>query len=179
VGDLTPADRTAPVWKGLCISPNPNCTISDITQSAFAATSYPPFWTTTTTNNLYGVQLGADVKLLERGRFSLDGLVKAGLFANRAEQWTGVSMEKRIFPSQAAADHAAFASEIGLQVKYRVSEGLAVKVGYRALWLAGVALAPGQVEATATTRSSVTALTVNCGSHALFQGATAGLEYSF
>ena len=38
------------------------------------------------TNNLYGFQIGADGKLLERGRFSIDGLVKAGIFDNNAEQ---------------------------------------------------------------------------------------------
>ena len=175
-GYMSPADRTAPTWKQTC---SPNCTIFDITAGNTPAGNYPPFWVTSTTNNLYGVQIGADVKLLELGRFSLGGLIKAGIFDNRAEQWTGVSMRKTVYPSQAAADHAAFASELGLQLKYQVADALAVKVGYKALWFAGVALAPGQIEATATTPSSVTALTVNCGSHALFQGVTAGLEYSF
>ena len=54
----------------------------------------PPFWNTTTTNNLYGFQIGADGKLFERGRFSIDGLVKAGIFDNNAEQTTEVSIYK-------------------------------------------------------------------------------------
>ena len=40
----------------------------------------------TTRNNLYGFQIGADGKLFERGRFSIDGLVKAGIFDNDAER---------------------------------------------------------------------------------------------
>ncbi len=44
---------------------------------------------------------------------------------------------------------------------------------------AGVALAPGQIQETSTSMSGVTAVGGNCGSHVLFQGATAGLEYSF
>ena len=52
----------------------------------------PPFWNGTTTNNLYGFQIGADGKILERGRFSIDGLVKAGIFDNNAEQTTEVSV---------------------------------------------------------------------------------------
>jgi hypothetical protein len=66
-------------------------------------------------------------------------------------------------------------------LKYRVRDGLALKAGYEVLWLDGVALAPGQIQETLTTQSSapVHALGVNSGSSVLFQGFTAGLEYSF
>ncbi len=117
--------------------------------------------------------------MLELGRFSLDGLIKAGLFDNNAEQSTGVSLQKVVYPSQATTNHAAFVGEAGLQLKYQVINGLALKVGYEALWLDGVALAPGQIQETYSTPSNVRALGVNCGSGVLFQGATAGLEYSF
>jgi len=174
LGTLTPADLTEPSWKQAC----PACNIFGITPGGPAA-NYPPFWNTSTTNNLYGVQFGVDVKLLELGRFSLGGLVKAGMFDNNAEQLTAVSMRKTLYPAQATTNQAAFASEAALQLKYQVIAGLALKVGYRALWLAGVALAPGQIQETSTTPTSVRAFGVNCGSSVLFQGATAGLEYSF
>ena len=172
-GTLTPADLTAPTWKQDC-----NCTLSQITPGGPAG-NYPPFWNTSTTNNLYGVQIGVDVKMLELGRFSLDGLIKTAMFDNNAEQSTGVSMRKVVYPSQARTDHAAFVSEADLQLKYQVNKGLALEAGYKALWLDGVALAPGQIQETSTTPSNVRALGVNCGSRVLFQGATAGLEYSF
>ncbi len=172
-GTLTPADQTAPTWKQNC-----DCTLFQIGPGGPAG-HYPPFWTTSTTNNLYGVQIGVDAKLLELGRFSLDALIKTGLFDNNAEQSTGVSMQKVVYPSQAMTNHAAFVGEADLQLKYQVNKGLALKVGYRALWLDGVALAPGQIRETSTTPSSVHALGVNNGSRVLFQGATAGLEYSF
>jgi len=143
------------------------------------AGNYPAFWNTRTTNNLYGIQVGADVKMLELGRFSLGGLIKIGVFDNNAGQSTGVSMQKVVYPSQATTNHAAFVSEAGLQLKYQVNKGLALKAGYTALWLDGVALAPGQIQETSTTPTSVRALGVNCGSGVFFQGATAGLEYSF
>ena len=117
--------------------------------------------------------------MLELGRFSLDGLIKTGIFDNNAEQSTGVSLQKVVYPSQATTNHAAFVSEAGLQLKYQVIKGLALKAGYEALWLDGVALAPGQIQETFTTLANVRALGVNCGSGVLFQGATAGLEYSF
>jgi opacity protein-like surface antigen len=88
-------------------------------------------------------------------------------------------MKKQLFPSRAATSHAAFAGTAGLQVKYQLTSGLAVKVGYEALWLGGVALAPGQIQETLTSPTSVTALGVNCRSNALFQGGAVGLEYSF
>jgi len=172
-GTLTAADITAPTWKRNC-----NCTLSQITPGDPAG-SYPPFWNTSTMNNLYGVQIGVDTKMFEWGSLSLDGTIKSGIFDNVAEQSTGVSMQKKIYPSQAMTNHTAIVIEADLELKYQVSRGLALKAGYKVLWLDGVALAPGQIRETSTTPSSVRALGVNCASGVLFQGATAGLEYSF
>ena len=172
-GTLTPPDQTAPTWKSAC----PGCNIFQITPGV-AAGNYPPFWNTTTTNNLYGVQIGVNGKILELGRFSLDGLIKIGLFDNHAGQSTGVSLQKVAYPSQATTNQAAFVGEAGLQLKYQLSKALALKAGYEALWFDGVALAPGQIQETYTL-SNVRALGVNRGSSVLFQGATFGLEYSF
>ncbi len=43
-----------------------------------------PFWDAETWNNLYGVQIGEEWRMLDRGRFSIGGLVKAGVFDNDA-----------------------------------------------------------------------------------------------
>jgi hypothetical protein len=175
-GTLTPADLTMPSWK----QTNPGYNLLQVAQLPpdGPAGNYPPFWTTGTTNNLYGVQIGADGRMLELGRFSLDGVIKIGLFDNNAEQSTGVSLKKIVNPSQATTNGAAFAGEAQLQLKYQLSKGLALKAGYEALWLDGVALAPGQIQETLT-EANVRALGVNCASNVLFQGATFGLEYSF
>jgi hypothetical protein len=185
VGWLTPADRSEPNWKTPClIAPSPSCTLSGVGSGdpPWTYPAYPPFWTAKTQNNLYGAQIGVDAKLLEFGRFSIDGVIKAGVFDNDAKQSALVSMAKTLFPTQAAANHAAFVSEAALQAKYQLAKGLALKVGYEALWLDGVALAPGQIRETYTTAPpavSARALGVSCGSNVLFQGATFGLEYSF
>jgi hypothetical protein len=180
-GTLSPADRTQPTWKNNCTASN--CTLIDVgnAQLGPAAPTYAPFWATNTANNLYGVQIGVDGKIVELGRFSVNGQIKIGLFDNSAEQSTGVSLEKVVYPVGATADRAAFVSEAGLQLKYQVRDGLALKAGYELLWLDGVALAPGQIQETLTTQSSppVHALGVNLGSSVLFQGFTAGFEYSF
>ena len=142
----------------------------------------PPFWNATTTNNLYGFQIGADGKIFERGRFSIDGLVKTGIFDDDAEQTTAVSVIfKRVRSASASTNHAAFVGETGLQCKYQVTERLLLRAGYEVIWLQGVALAPAQVQETYITASpiAVQALGVNCNSGVFYHGATAGLEYSF
>lgn len=180
-GTLAPADLTAPTWKQTCAFVFPfNCDIFHITPGGPAG-HYAPFWNAVSTNNFFGTQIGVAAKLLEFGRFSIDGLTNAGIFDNDAGQSTGVSVRKLVYPSRAATDHASFVSEGRLQLKYRISDGLTVKAGYTALWFAGVALAPGQIQETYSTMNParVTALGVNCRSSVLFQGATLGLEYSF
>jgi hypothetical protein len=140
------------------------------------------FWNTTTTNNLYGFQIGGGGKILERGRFSIDGLLKVGIFDNNVEQTTVVSViAKQLRSGSASTNHAAFVGETGLQCKYLVAKGLSLKAGYEAIWMQGVALAPGQVQETYITLlpMNVQALGVNCNSGVFYHGATAGLEYSF
>jgi hypothetical protein len=142
----------------------------------------PPFWNTTTINNLFGFQIGADGKLWERGRFSIGGLVKAGMYDNDAEETTAVSViAKQLRSGSATANHAAFVGETGLLCKYQVTRALLLRAGYEAIWLEGVALAPGQVQETFVTivPMSAQAMGVNCNSGAFYHGATAGLEYSF
>ena len=176
-GTLTPPDLTAPTWKKAAF---PGYNLFQVAQLPpdGAAGNYPPFWTTGTTNNLYGVQIGVDGKILQLDRFSLDGLIKIGLFADNAEQSTGVSLQKVVYPSTAAGSDTAFLSEAALQLKYQLASGLALKAGYEVLWLDGVALAPGQISETLTSPSGVRALGVNFRSNILLQGATFGLEYS-
>lgn len=175
VGTLTPPDATQPTWKQTC----PTCDIFHITAGDPAGV-YPPFWTTATTNNLYGVQVGVDGKILERDRFSLDGILKLGLFDNNATQSAGVSLQKVVHPASAQTNRVAFVGEAGLQLRYRLSEELTLKVGYEALWLDGVALAPAQIQQTDTSPTGVvSALGVDTGSNVLFQGVTFGLERAF
>ena len=179
-GTLTPPDRGEPTWKYTVPSP----TLLDLQNPPLSTPIVvnPPFWTTRTTNNLYGAQIGVEGKLWEPGRLSLDGLVKAGVFDNDSEQPTVASMRKTLYTAQATTNHAAFVSQADLQLKYQLTAGLTLKAGYEALWLDGVALAPGQIRETYTTAPnpvSARALGVNSGSSVLFQGATVGLEYSF
>ena len=64
-----------------------------------------PFWDTQTKNNLYGFQIGAEAKLLERGRFSIGGVGKAGIFDDHVEETTSVRMDRIQFGESASTDH--------------------------------------------------------------------------
>ncbi len=174
-GTLTPSDLGEPTWKY-----NSTSTLAQaVPASGATVVINPPFWSAKTTNNLYGVQIGVAGKLWTLGRLSLDGAIKAGVYDNAAEQSALVSMQKQLLPAHAATNAAAFAGEAGVRAKYQLTDSLALKVGYQALWLDGVALAPGQIQKTDTTTSSVSALGVDHGSNALFQGVTLGVECSF
>jgi hypothetical protein len=144
----------------------------------------PPFWDTRTSNKLYGFQIGAACKLFERGRFSIDGRIKTGIYDNDAEQTTAVSViAKQVRSASATTNHAAFVGETGLSCRYRINHRLALKAGYELLWLEGVALAPGQIENSFTTtkifENSVRVSGVNCNSGVFYHGATLGVEGAF
>lgn len=174
-GTLDPADLGQPMWKFRVPS-----RLSDaVPVPGSPVVINPPFWTSSTTNNLYGVQVGVRATLWEIERVSVDAVLKAGVFDNHATQAAQVSMQKQLYPTYAATDAAAFVGQGGIAAKYRLSNHVAVKLGYEALWLGRVALAPAQVQATSTTSSSVTAVGVDCRSSTLLQGVTVGMEYSF
>jgi hypothetical protein len=174
-GTLDPADLGQPLWKFNV----PSRLADAVPLPGSPVVLNPPFWTSSTTNNLYGVQVGARATVWELDRFSLEAIAKVGLFENRATHTALVSMQKQIYPAQAATDAVAFVGQGGIAARYRLNERVAFKLGYEALWLGGLALAPAQIQDTATTPSSVTATGVNCRSTTLLQGVVVGMEYAF
>lgn len=115
-GTIPPADRIWPLWKL-----DGNSTISDVekyeTRHGLPAPPFPPFWTTDTTNNLLGLQVGAEGKLIDLGPFCLNGTIKAGGYWNHASQSTVVSIDKILYNAGARADRFAFVGEAGLHCK--------------------------------------------------------------
>jgi hypothetical protein len=147
-----------------------------------------PFWDTTTHNNLFGFQLGEDWKIFSGEAFTLDGLVKAGVFDNVAHENTGVSIFRHVFWESDNTNQAAFLGELELQCKYQLTSRLVLKLGYEAMWLQGVATAPGQLNETQSQVTvvnnqvqsvKVNSLGLNCNSGVFYHGVTAGTEYVF
>jgi hypothetical protein len=143
------------------------------------------FWDTQTKNNLYGLQIGADARLLERNRFSIVGALKTGIFENHVDETALIRMERIQFPASDSTDHLAFLGQLGVQCKYQATPRLLLKIGYEVIWMQGVALAPGQIPETYCSGAifpqdtHVQAVGINCNSGVLYHGAAAGLEYAF
>lgn len=175
-GTLTPIDIGEPDWKTTVIP----ATLADAKPVAGSApVANPPFWTTDTGNNLYGAQIGARATVWQQGRFSVEALAKAGIYANHAEQTALVSIRKQLNPASAAANATSFVGEGSLIARYSVTDSVAFKLGYDILWLSGVALAPAQIGQMRTTPTTVTATGVDTGASTLFQGLSFGVEYAF
>lgn len=174
-GTLTPDDLGEPAWKLLGAVTLPNA----VPLANSAVVVNPPFWTTTTVNNLYGLQVGARSELWQIGRLSVEGLVKAGLYDNRSRQTTVVSMAKQLYPASAATSAAAFVAEGRLVAKYRLTGSVTLKLGFDALWFDGVALAPAQIQKVSTTQTSVSASGVDHRGTTLLRGMSFGLDYAF
>jgi hypothetical protein len=132
--------------------------------------TFDPTYNIKTENNLYGFQIGADATLYQVGCFSVEGLMKAGVYGNHAEQTTSYYSQEQTVLFASSTDRAAFIGEIGLQGRYQVTDCLTLRAGYMAMWLDGVALAPAQLQDV---------LSVDTRDTVFYHGATAGLEYRF
>lgn len=137
------------------------------------------YYATTTGNNLYGAQLGADLMLWNRGnRFRVNGLAKAGVYYNHQayQRATVISDSIGINDSVTASDDtASFVGELAVIGEYRLTNWLSWRAGYTFFWLGGVAVPANQVELSDFTTLPPTA-SISPYSSALLHGVTTGLE---
>ena len=132
-----------------------------------------PFWSSKTDNHLYGFQIGADARVWKcRGPFYVTATVKAGIYTNHAEQ-RGSAVGETL---EAEDNQPAFEGEATLMGVYQCSRSLALRLGYQAMWLQGVAMAPGQIHVTNFTTH---AASVDNDGAVFYHGAVAGLELKF
>lgn len=134
-----------------------------------------------TFNNLYGWQAGADSILYGLGGpFRIEGLGKAGVYYNNAVQ-TSMRTTNTTDPPEALAvssaiGQAAFVGEVGLTAVYDVYDWLSVRAGYAAFWLGGMAQAPNQLFAQDLCPGQSIAGRTETGGSVWIQGITLGLE---
>lgn len=133
-----------------------------------------------TENNLYGFQIGALGRALNLrcNRLHVDGLIKAGIYANEARhdallRIQGVGAAQ--FSANDRTTHAAFCGEVGASVTYDLSRCWSIQAGYQCYWVTGVAIAGDQIGAT----NLVTQTGINVNSDAFYHGATAGITGRF
>jgi len=136
---------------------------------------WDPFWSNNTDNHIYGLQIGADARVWDKGGpFYITTVLKAGIYTNHAEQF-GVSPVIGL-PVNAEVNHGAFEGEVGVIGVYQYSCHLALRLGYQLMWLQGVALAPGQLHVSDTVAGVGT---VDTNGAVFYHGALAGLELKF
>jgi hypothetical protein len=132
-------------------------------------------------NNLYGGQMGADVRLWNaRGRWRANAVGKAGVFLNSvAYQRSTAGFIKNTgepFPFgtvAATADQTSFFGEVGLNSTYWVTNWLAWRAGYVVMWASGVAVAPEQLPLNSFGDGTAS---INTDSSVLLHGVTTGIE---
>jgi hypothetical protein len=87
-----------------------------------------------TDNQLFGGQIGGDLKIWEEGGpLRFDTVLKAGLYGNDASDQ---------FESH---NQLAFVGEVGVNIVYQCCDHVALSAGYELLWLDGIAVASDQI----------------------------------
>jgi hypothetical protein len=129
-----------------------------------------------TTNDLYGAQLGARLRRT-RGRFGWEATGKAGIFGNDAEEKQSVT-DFPNFPLRPTVSSnggvVAFVGEINLSALYRLTDVWNLRAGYNVMWIEGLALAPDQLDFNFATSPSGNQL--HNGGGMFLQGVNVGLE---
>jgi hypothetical protein len=97
-----------------------------------------------TTNDMVGPQIGALFEFYVDNRWWLNTEIKAALLNNHASQTTryiasGAGAGEYVFSR--SEDHTAFAGDVETMVVYRWSPRVAMRIGYRATFFHGLALA--------------------------------------
>ena len=138
-----------------------------------------------TTNDLYGYQIGTDIRLWDRGQgFRLDGILKGGAYYNNAVQNSSYLYQTGPDTSQfsnvrAAGGSAAFVGEVGMTGTLPITDNLALRVGYLGLWLQGLAQPTNQLRGqTITSGGQGTPVvgSLNTIGSTVVQGVSLGLE---
>ncbi len=143
----------------------------------------PPFtnsYLTRTSNDLYGMQIGADSILYGLGRpFRVEGIGKAGIFYNDARQtsrYTTTEGSEQTLAVSTSVGQAAFVGELGVTGIYDITDRISIRAGYAIFWLGSLALAPAQFDANKLCPETPIQGATNTAGSVVVQGLSLGLE---
>ncbi len=95
---------------------------------------------------MIGPQIGATFELYIENRWWLNFEMKAAVMNNHGQQTTVyqqvINGASTVDTTSVEEDHTAFAGDLNLTLVYRWSPCFSTRLGYQALWLEDVALAP-------------------------------------
>jgi len=137
------------------------------------------------TNDLYGYQIGTDIRLWDRGQgFRVDGILKGGAYYNNAVQNSSYLYQTgpdayQLSNVRAAGGSAAFVGEVGMTGTLPITDNLSLRVGYLGLWLQGLAQPTNQLRGQTITsggQGTPVAGSLNTIGSTVVQGVSLGLE---
>lgn len=131
-------------------------------------------------NRMYGFQIGTQIDLWKSPSWELSTWGKVGIYGNAADNSTGIYST---IPGNAANIRAqdgktAFVGDLAVRGTRRLGKYSSVFIGYRLMFLDGVALAANQYPGTLTYLKTAIP-DIKMGNSMLFQGIEAGLAFSF
>ncbi|MEK6261212.1 MAG: hypothetical protein AABP62_21640 [Planctomycetota bacterium] len=146
--------------------------------------AFTMLWAGATDNQLNGLQGVLDGSIFERGRFALDGNLRAGLYLNRVrgtvvEQYSqaGGSVYGRSFADD--TDRASFAANVGLSGSIRLAEQFYFRTGYEVMFVTNVGMAPTQQQGVVYDALGNASYSVQTGDTIVLHGLRAGFEYQW
>lgn len=141
---------------------------------------------TLTQNRLNGMQAIAEFQFLESDHFDLGGFTKAGVYYNAAsgsisEQYVGSGSNSSTYTRSLADEKSAvsFLGHAGVNGRLHLRSNVSIVAGYEAVYLAGLALAPDQVQAAATPVAGAASLNLRTDGTMFIHGGRLGLEILF
>lgn len=138
-------------------------------------------YTVRTRNRLYGFQLGAEVDLLNHCCWCLRGFGKGGIYNNEAGHDSILFCDPNFGPCAGPLNETrsrtAGLAELGLSLRYCWCECVTLRADYRAMWLAGVALASDQVQVSEFNTDPPSG--IDTSGSVFYHGFTLGLEYRY
>jgi hypothetical protein len=128
-----------------------------------------------TDNHLYGFQLGAEMAVINLKKIMVVGVAKAGIFSNQADLTLYGADENSAVGG--VKGQLAFVGEASIVGSYLLSDNIAVRLGYQAMWIQGVALGSDQMNISSDLAPP--AWHPDTGGSLFYHGAFLGVELSF
>jgi hypothetical protein len=131
---------------------------------------------------MVGPQIGALFELNAENRWWINFESKAALLNNHCSQtstYTNADGGAPVsYTSSQSGDHAAFAGELNLTFLYRWSPHFSTRLGYKALWITELALAPDNLMTDINYYTSRDTQ-LNHSSSTIYHGPFAGVEVAW
>ena len=144
-----------------------------------------------TTNHLVGFQVGAEATVMPVGEWTLGAVAKAGIYGNAIDKHTslegpagyafidedGNPNDERRYNYNPYKGDVSMLGESDINMSMPIRESATLQIGYRAVFVSGLALASDQIPASFGSVSEAQA--IDSGGSMILHGAFAGLIWKF